>query len=259
MFDMIKLKTRSNLKKLGSFNPTKEKKELSIAFLRKKAGTDETDPSYYSNQLIEAANKKKHDILIDFYNSFYDSNVSGEEEKETIVKKIARKTRDLDSLIILGTFLYSDGENLYSSNPILYRGQQLEYFRQRLDHEVHQIAEEKALTIQNGNQEAIFNWKGWRIGFENCKDHGELKRYISDHGLEPVDLQILLAYNCCGPGGPSREAIAVKDQGYIAMYDGILSNEEGSYMFKIEKKDPFSYKEIKSHFNKEISFKIKKD
>ncbi len=260
---MTKLR-QSTLDNLGSFETGEQRKELNLAFLRRKNGSFDADLEFYSQRIIDVAKKGKYDILVDFYNSLYtDINILSAEEKDSIVKKIAQETRDIDSLIILGTTLFKKDGNLFSSNPIIYKGNSLEYFRKKIGTDWFRVASKNGLNPVKGKQGNVLNWKGWRIGFENCKDIGELKRYLLQSGQAPVDLQLISAYNYLNMGGPSVEDIAARDKGYVLMYDS-FRDKNGIFAYKIDKTsflyEPVKMREISEKFDKEcngISFRIK--
>jgi len=262
-------KLESTLDNLGSFKDAEEKKELkelNLIFLRKNGNSINADPIFYSQRVIDIANKKKYDILVDYYNSLYlEERLLSLEEKDEIVQKIADKTKEIDSLIILGTTLFKKDNRLFSSNPILYKGDYIEYFRKRIDFDWTHVASKNNLIPIKGKQGNVINWKGWRIGFENCKDVGELKKYLLRTGQEPVDLQLISAYNYLHIGGFSAEDVAVKNNGYILMYDS-LRDRQGIFAFKVYESpflsETFRYKEITEKLDREcngISFRIRKD
>lgn len=185
-------------------------------------------------KLISCTNKHNPDIVLGPEWLFYSGTPYTREEKEDITLKIIENTSK-EILILPGTFIWTEEDNLYNSVPIIFNKKIIgEYFKHEEGGE-REIANEHECEFKEGEESGkVFNWKGLSIGLEICADHA--MHSLKDAGAKDLDLQIILG---CGMKINEKNTV-IKEKGYALCCDG-------------NKKHPIYKSEIKIRLNNQFS------
>lgn len=123
-------------------------------------------------------------------------------------------------VIIPGTVLRTDGENLYNTAYVFADGKLIHTYNKET--ETNESSVYKMPYETGNNSSSTFEWKGKRFGLEICRDHGmgRLKKYLGKSKEEEVDYQIILANN----SSFSPRNLAIKEDGLAILVDGMSDN-----------------------------------
>lgn len=142
--------------------------------------------------IISSVNNENLDLIVAPEWYFYPGKPYNRKEKDNIVNELARECCN-SSLILPGTFIWTEGNKLYNSVPIIANGKYHFDYHKKSDGGTSNIAADHGKEMQAGNDDKfIFSkWMGLEIGMEICSDHG----LLYNSGIENLDMQILIA---CG-------------------------------------------------------------
>lgn len=203
-------------------------------------------------KIITSVNRQGLDILVAPEWYFYNGKPLRKKQKEDIVEEI-KAGCDRKALILPGTFIWTEDDELYNTLPIIANGKYYRDYHKSSDGGTTSISRKhKKFYFFGDSRGVVFEeWRSLKIGLEICADHGGLA-LNKNTGLH---MQILIACGitlfddsmairkggiafCCD--GSSRMMQARKNLGenykaYINHEKIVpLSNDSGLYVYEIE-------------------------
>ena len=167
-----------------------------------------------AEEIIDAANQHKPDILMAPEFFLYAGSAATEEGKDRALAKIASGIQNKSMLVIPGTILWQKKGRLYNTAPIITAGIPAGAYHKATNGWTSRIAENHRLTAALGRSRGrLFRWNGLDVGLEICLDHA---RGMLRAREAKADLHLIVSCDM----GLYPEQIIAREGGYALLCDG---------------------------------------